>query len=201
MGTEKINIASIRSNIDEANKSIALRSDNTGNVIHVTYIETGLGTMVAAATDKGICMLEFPDYKHLLLEFKQLVSYFKTTLEERDSPHFHTLQKQMDEYFDGKRKAFDIPLDMVGTDFQKTAWEALLTIPYGTTSSYGELANSLGKSTSARAIANANGKNKIAIIIPCHRIIGADGSLTGYAGGLERKEKLLDLEQQHLSQK
>ena len=107
----------------------------------------------------------------------------------------------MDEYFDGKRKAFDIPLDMVGTDFQKTAWEALLTIPYGTTSSYGELANSLGKSTSARAIANANGKNKIAIIIPCHRIIGADGSLTGYAGGLERKEKLLDLEQQHLSQK
>lgn len=100
----------------------------------------------------------------------------------------------MDAYFEGRLKEFKVPLDISGTDFQKQVWQALVEIPYGTTSSYLRQAEVLGKPLSVRAVANANGMNKIAIVIPCHRVVGSDGSLTGYAGGLWRKRKLIDLE-------
>jgi methylated-DNA-[protein]-cysteine S-methyltransferase len=108
--------------------------------------------------------------------------------------------QQLNEYFAGERTEFDLPLEMVGTEFQKSVWQQLQKIPYGATTSYGTLALHLNNPTASRAIGSANGRNPISIIVPCHRVIGADGSLTGYAGGLKRKRYLLDLEspQEHV---
>ena len=103
-------------------------------------------------------------------------------------------QKQLDEYFHRERRDFDLPLLFVGTDFQKKVWCELLNIPYGTFISYGEMARRLGMPKAVRALANANGANALSVIVPCHRVVGSDGSLTGYGGGLERKRFLLDLE-------
>ncbi|MDH6342732.1 O-6-methylguanine DNA methyltransferase [Parabacteroides sp. PFB2-12] len=167
--------------------------------VHITHMETELGLMIAAATEKGICMFEFADYKLIDLELRQVGEHFKAPLVQGVNPHFDTLRKQLEEYFKGERKEFDIPLDLVGTEFQKTVWLALLKIPYGCTTNYGKQAELIGKPSSVRAVANANGKNKISIILPCHRVIGADGSLTGYGGGLWRKKKLLELEKNTLA--
>ncbi|MFT8352621.1 methylated-DNA--[protein]-cysteine S-methyltransferase [Clostridium saccharoperbutylacetonicum] len=106
--------------------------------------------------------------------------------------------KQLDEYFDGTRKVFDLPIEPEGTEFQKKVWKALIEIPYGETKSYGEIAKIIGNDKAARAVGMANNKNPIAIIIPCHRVIGANGKLVGYAGGLELKEKLLELEKRSI---
>jgi methylated-DNA-[protein]-cysteine S-methyltransferase len=106
------------------------------------------------------------------------------------------VEKELNEYFCGKRKTFTVPLDMRGTHFQKQVWEALLDIPYGETRTYGELANQLGNPNATRAVGAANGRNPVAIIVPCHRVIGFDGKLTGFAGGLDAKADLLKLEGQ-----
>lgn len=113
---------------------------------------------------------------------------------ERDDELLADARRQLTEYFAGERSTFDLPLRPVGAPFQLRVWEALLRIPYGETASYGELARELGHPTAARAVGAANGRNPIAIVVPCHRVIGSDGSLTGYAGGLECKRALLDLE-------
>jgi len=107
---------------------------------------------------------------------------------------------QLNEYLDGKRKQFDLKLNPQGTDFQKTVWDALLTIPYGKTTSYLQLSKQLGNVKAIRAVANANGKNPLWIVIPCHRVIGSDGRLTGYAGGLHRKQWLLEHESPYKQQ-
>ncbi|MFL6100549.1 MAG: methylated-DNA--[protein]-cysteine S-methyltransferase [Actinomycetales bacterium] len=113
-----------------------------------------------------------------------------------DDPVLRETAAQLEAYFDGERHAFDLPLGPVGTPFQEQVWAALSTIPYGETWSYGELAGAIGKSPSAsRAVGLANGRNPIPVVIPCHRVIGADGTLTGFGGGLPRKRYLLDLEQ------
>lgn len=168
-------------------------------IVNIAHIETDLGMMIAAATDKGICMFEFADYKLLELELRQLAASFKAPLVEGDNPHFNTLREQLEQYFKGERKSFDIPLDLVGTEFQKKAWLGLLQIPYGCTTTYAKQAELLGKPSAVRAVANANGKNKISIILPCHRVIGADGTLTGYGGGIWRKKKLLEFEKENLA--
>ncbi len=168
---------------------------NTENITHLSYVATDLGTMIACATEKGICMLEFPDYPHLELELKQLITSLNAPLVEGESVYFDKLREQLNQYFRRELKTFSISLDPVGTDFQKQVWEALLQIPYGATSTYAKQAQLIGKPSAVRAVANANGKNKISILLPCHRIIGTDGSLTGYGGGLPRKKKLLELEQ------
>ena len=108
--------------------------------------------------------------------------------------HFNALNHQLEEYFSGKRKNFDIPLVIPGTDFQKQAWAELEKIPYGETRSYGDQARAVGNAKAVRAVAKANGDNRISIIIPCHRVVAADGTLAGYGGGLWRKKYLLDLE-------
>ncbi|NDW13477.1 methylated-DNA--[protein]-cysteine S-methyltransferase [Bacteroides sp. 214] len=167
-------------------------------VLYITHIETELGLMVTAATNKGICMFEFADYKLIDLELRQLEEIFKAPLVQGNSTHFDTLKTQLDEYFKGKRRTFDIPLDLAGTEFQKKVWLSLLKIPYGETTTYGKQAELIGKPSSVRAVANANGKNKISIILPCHRVIGIDGSLTGYGGGIWRKKKLLDFEKEQI---
>ncbi|MDR1119976.1 MAG: methylated-DNA--[protein]-cysteine S-methyltransferase [Dysgonamonadaceae bacterium] len=167
-------------------------------IINFTYIETNLGMMIAAASDKGICMFEFADYKLLELELRQLADSFKAPLVQGGNPHFDTLRNQMEQYFAGQRRDFDIPLDLVGTTFQKQVWLSLRKIPYGSTTTYSKQAELLGKASAVRAVANANGKNKISIILPCHRVIGADGTLTGYGGGIWRKKKLLEFEKKNM---
>lgn len=112
----------------------------------------------------------------------------------RGDAAFAAVREQLAEYFAGERTAFDLPLAFAGTAFQQLVWAALREIPYGETMSYGELARRLGKPDAARAVGLANGRNPIAVIVPCHRVIGADGSLTGFGGGLERKRLLLELE-------
>jgi methylated-DNA-[protein]-cysteine S-methyltransferase len=116
---------------------------------------------------------------------------------EHDAAWFTDVADQLDEYFDGRRTRFDLPLAPHGTAFQESIWEALMEIPYGTTTTYGEVARRVGRPGAARAVGLASGRNPIPIIIPCHRVIGATGRLTGYGGGLERKQLLLDLEARH----
>lgn len=173
---------------------VSPKNSKEKHVIDFTRIETDLGTMVACATEKGVCLLEFSDRKGLETELKQLAKYHNASIVQGQNKYFKQLKEELDAYFEGRLKEFKVPLDISGTDFQKQVWQALVEIPYGTTSSYLRQAEVLGKPSSVRAVANANGMNKIAIIIPCHRIVGSDGSLTGYAGGLWRKRKLIDLE-------
>jgi AraC family transcriptional regulator of adaptative response/methylated-DNA-[protein]-cysteine methyltransferase len=119
------------------------------------------------------------------------------TIVQGDNPHFNILAQQLREYFEGKRKEFSVQLYMPGTDFQRASWESLQRIPYGTTRSYQQQASDINRPGAVRAVANANGMNRIAILIPCHRVIGSDGQLTGYGGGLWRKKWLLDFEREH----
>lgn len=113
---------------------------------------------------------------------------------QRDDRPFAGPREQLEQYFDGARREFDVELDLVGNRFELRVWNALLEIPYGETASYGQIATALGEPAAARAVGLANARNPVALIVPCHRVIGADGSLTGYGGGLERKQFLLDLE-------
>ena len=115
-------------------------------------------------------------------------------VDQPDHPHLRRAISQLEEYFAGSRQTFDLPLDFRGTDFQKKVWNALLTIPFGETRSYADIARSIGSPTATRAVGAANGRNPISIVAPCHRVIGADGGLTGFAGGLEAKQFLLQLE-------
>ncbi len=168
-------------------------------IVNYIRIETVIGTLIAVATAKGVCMLEFADTKLLDLELRQLAAAFRAPLVQGGNPHLDTLSEQLEQYFRGERRDFDIPFDLVGTEFQKQVWLSLQQIPYGCTATYGEQAARLGRPSSVRAVANANGKNKISIILPCHRVIGADGTLTGYGGGVWRKQKLLELERGFIS--
>ena len=113
---------------------------------------------------------------------------------ERDERSFTEVREQLEQYFDGARREFEVELDLIGNPFELRVWDALLEIPYGETVSYGHIATELGQPSAARAVGLANGRNPVALIVPCHRVIGSDGSLTGYGGGLERKQFLLDLE-------
>jgi AraC family transcriptional regulator of adaptative response/methylated-DNA-[protein]-cysteine methyltransferase len=166
-------------------------------MIALTKIETELGLMIAGAVNEGICLLEYSDRRMLNTEYKDLSRYLNTTIEEGESIHFKTLFKQLKEYFEGTLKEFSLPLVTPGTIFQQTVWKELMNIPYGTTRSYHEQSAALGKPESIRAVASANGMNRISIIIPCHRVIGSDGNLTGYGGGLKRKKWLLDHEKKY----
>lgn len=145
-----------------------------------------LGGVVIAATARGIARLDFMDNDQV------------SQLSQRPSDLTRTCRTQLEEYFAGHRQQFDLPLDAAGTDFQQQVWQALSGIPYGETRSYGELAEGLGRKGAQRAIGAANGRNPIAIIVPCHRVIGSDGSLTGYAGGIGRKQWLLAFEAQEV---
>ena len=173
---------------------VSPKNSKNQKVIDLKRIETPLGTMYAAATDDGICMLEFTDRKMLETELKQLSKSFNANIIQGENPYFKILEEQISEYFEGKRKEFIVPLHFVGSDFQKSVWEVLMKIPYGETWSYAKQSEILGDVKKVRAVANANGMNKISILVPCHRVIGSDGNLTGYGGGIWRKQKLLELE-------
>lgn len=162
-------------------------------MIFLSTFETPLGTMFCACSELGLCLLEFAE------DINQISS--RLTVEyQTDVNHFHHLVKQqLNEYFFGNRKNFDVPFDLSGSDFQLKVWKLLLAVPYATTRSYMEQAKLYGDTKAIRAIAKANGENPIAIIIPCHRIIGSNGDLTGYSGGLWRKKWLLEHEQKFTS--
>ncbi|MCF8326321.1 MAG: methylated-DNA--[protein]-cysteine S-methyltransferase [Leadbetterella sp.] len=166
-------------------------------IINITRLETPLGTMFACAAEQGICLLEFTDRKMLETELKSLAKQLNANIIQGANKHFDLLRRQLDGYFEGKRKEFTIQLFTPGTEFQQSVWKVLQTIPYGSTYSYKQQAIALKKPDAFRAVANANGMNRISIIIPCHRVIGEDGNLIGYGGGLWRKKWLLDLEKQN----
>ncbi len=166
-------------------------------LIVLNRLHTPLGPMVAGATPEGICLLEFVDRRMLETQLKRLKKYLKADIVPGRSPYFEPLQVQLNEYFSGTRKNFDIPLVLPGTEFQKQVWEELQSIPYGDVRTYKEQADHIGNPGAIRAVGKANGDNRIGIIIPCHRVIGSDGSLVGYGGGLERKEYLLKLEREN----
>ena len=163
-------------------------------IITVTRVLTPLGPMLAGATDEGICLLEFTDRRMLETQISRLKKYLKAEVVAGEHPLFVQLDAQLKAYFEGKRKDFDLPMDLPGTAFQQRVWQELLRIPSGKTRSYKEQATNIGNPKAVRAVAKANGDNRISIIIPCHRVIGSDGELTGYGGGLWRKKWLLDHE-------
>ncbi len=168
-------------------------------LILITRIPTPIGPLLAGATDEGICLLEFTDRRMLETQLTRLKQLFKADLLPGSHPLFEPLNRQLEEYFAGHRSIFELPLAANGTAFQQRVWAALMQIPCGETRSYQQQAESIGDPKAVRAVARANGDNRISIIIPCHRVIGKDGSLTGYGGGLERKQFLLNLESRYAS--
>jgi AraC family transcriptional regulator of adaptative response/methylated-DNA-[protein]-cysteine methyltransferase len=167
---------------------------NSKNVIYTYQISTPLGPMIAGAVKEGICLLEFTDRRGFETQLKVLQKRFEAPIVTSTTPLLEKLKKQLEEYFAGKRNKFDLPIAAHGSDFQKRVWKALQEIPHGETRSYKDQAIAIGNQKAVRAVAKANGENRIAIIIPCHRVIGSNGDLVGYAGGLERKKFMLDLE-------
>ena len=157
-------------------------------------INSPIGELIAGADDRGIHFLEFHKSEKSAIDSGKLFS-----TEEKSNKHLEKLKKQLEEYFSGKRKSFELKLSPDGTEFQKKVWDELLKVQFGKTRTYKEQSLALNNLKAIRAVASANGANPIAIIIPCHRIIGSDGSLTGYAGGMWRKKWLLEFEQSHSS--
>jgi AraC family transcriptional regulator of adaptative response/methylated-DNA-[protein]-cysteine methyltransferase len=168
-----------------------LREKKDGEPLFTHYIHSPIGLMIAVHTKIGLCLLEFVDRKMLETELVEIQKKTNGSFLFADNQQTQNLEKQLVEYFNGYRKTFDVPLDLIGTDFQKRVWSLLVDIPYGEVFSYKEQAMKYGDLNSIRAIASANGKNKISILIPCHRVIGSNGELVGYGGGIERKKELL----------
>lgn len=150
-------------------------------------IASPVGPLKLVASDAGLVAIIWHDDRPGRVRLGDLE-------EGRDHPVLLHAERELGEYFAGERTSFSVPLDMVGTDFQKAVWNALLTIPFGETRSYGEIARQVGRPTAFRAVGAANGQNPLSIIAPCHRVIGSDGSLTGFGGGLPAKQYLLGLE-------
>ena len=174
-------------------------SDSThGCPICVSRILTQLGPMVAAIVDNKLCLLEFADRRMLETQFKRIANIYKRTFANANHPLIEQTQQEISEYFEGERNQFSIPLSIDGSDFQVSVWNQLLKIPYGSTTSYETIANRIKKPKAQRAVGRANGDNRIAIIVPCHRVIRSDGSLSGYGGQVWRKKWLLDHEQKLL---
>jgi methylated-DNA-[protein]-cysteine S-methyltransferase len=150
-------------------------------------MESSVGKLKLVASNKGLVAILWENDSPRRVRLAELI-------EDEKHPVLIETERQLKEYLTGKRKTFSVDLDMRGTRFQKDVWEALLAIPFGETRSYGQLAKQLGNSRATRAVGAANGRNPISIIVPCHRVIGSSGKLTGFAGGLETKAHLLDLE-------
>ena len=151
-----------------------------------THIDSPVGPLLLASDNDGLRLIEFHTPRYAMQR--------DADWHEGDDATLRMTRAQLDEYFAGKRRTFDLPLAPRGTEFQRNVWQTLATIPYGETISYAQLAKRVGKPTAMRAVGAANGRNPLPIVLPCHRVIGADGSLTGFGGGLPTKEFLLNLE-------
>jgi len=170
-------------------------------IILINRLTTPLGPMLICATDQGICLLEFTDRKMLETEFRDLQKLLVSKILVGENKPIKQAKKELKEYFEGKRKQFDVALHTPGTDFQNSVWTILKAVPFGTTTTYGNLAVQLDAPKSARAVARANGANRLSILVPCHRIIGKNGNLTGYGGGIERKKWLIEFEERSITNK
>ena len=169
------------------------------NRIHIQYYPTQIGELILGAYKNQLCLLDFKHRKGRLRIDNRLQKGLKASYLEQDEPVLTETRKQLDEYFTGQRESFTVPLLTVGSEFQKSVWRALMNVPYGHTSTYLNIAQEIHNPKAVRAVASANGANAISLIIPCHRIIGSNGQLVGYAGGLPVKKRLLNMEnnQQH----
>lgn len=162
-------------------------------VIAATW-DSPVGPIVAAAVDEGICLLEFGDHERLERQAPMLRRWFNGPVIAGEHPHLTKLFAELGEYFAGTRQQFDVPLVQRGTPFELAVWSALQCIPYGVTCSYADIARQVGSPKAVRAVGSANGRNRLAIVIPCHRVVNTGGKLGGYGGGLWRKVRLLELE-------
>lgn len=152
------------------------------------YMDSPVGALKLVAHDQALVAVMWDNEDHKRVRLAELI-------ESPQHPMLHKVKQQLEQYFAGQRQQFDLPLDFQGTDFQQQVWQALLTIPYGETRSYKGIALQIGNAKAVRAVGAANGKNPISIIAPCHRVIGSGGALVGFAGGLDKKQILLSLEQ------
>jgi AraC family transcriptional regulator, regulatory protein of adaptative response / methylated-DNA-[protein]-cysteine methyltransferase len=166
----------------------------SGDCVVCTWIESPLGPFVAGATAQGVCLLEFTDRRRLPAQIETVRRRFGCAVVPGESPYFDRLRKELDLYFSGQLQKFSLPLAAPGTPFQERVWGELQRIPFGETRSYEDLARAVGAPGAQRAVGRANGTNRIAIVIPCHRVINKSGKLGGYGGLLWRKEALLHLE-------
>ncbi|MGN5765380.1 methylated-DNA--[protein]-cysteine S-methyltransferase [Acinetobacter calcoaceticus] len=155
------------------------------------YMDSPVGALKLVAHDQALVAVMWDNEDHKRVRLAELI-------EDRQHPMLHKVKQQLEEYFTGQRQQFDLPLDFQGTAFQQQVWQALLSIPYGETRSYKEIAVQIGNEKAVRAVGAANGKNPISIIAPCHRVIGSSGALVGFAGGLDKKQILLSLEQSQI---
>jgi len=162
--------------------------------ITFAWIESPLGPLLVASVKEGICLLEFTDRRMIEAQLSTLKRRIDRPVVPGDSEVLKQLRRELDEYFAGKRTTFDVPVHAPGSDFQQRVWRELRRIPHGATASYRELALRIGQPKAARAVGRANGMNRVAIVIPCHRVVNDDGRLGGYGGGVWRKQRLLELE-------
>jgi AraC family transcriptional regulator of adaptative response/methylated-DNA-[protein]-cysteine methyltransferase len=167
------------------------------SLLTAAWLETPLGPMLAIAGDRGLELLEFVDRRALETELRELRRSLCGVIVPGDHPILRQTRKELSEYFESRRREFTMPLNQRGSEFQLKAWGALCRIPYGETRSYSDMAREVGSPAAVRAIGRVNGQNRIAIIVPCHRVIRADGTLCGYGGGRWRKQWLLEHEQQN----
>jgi len=176
-------------------KRLTGTAPSVGNpVILIHRFTTPLGPMFVCATERGVCLLEFTDRRMLETEFSALQRLLKARIMAGQNNHTRQTEQEINQYFAGTRRQFTLSLDTPGSDFQRAVWQALASVPFGQTAPYQSVAEQIGKPTAVRAVAAANGANRVAIVIPCHRIMGKDGSLTGYGGGIGRKAWLLEHE-------
>lgn len=166
------------------------------NKINICYYTTIIGELILGSFDNKLCLLDFRYRQKRATIDARLHKALNAEYTELEDDIIKQTKKELAQYLSGQRKQFDIPLLMVGSEFQKSVWHALLAIKHGKTASYLQIAKQINNQKAVRAVANANGANALAIIIPCHRIIGSNGKLVGYAGGLAAKEKLLEIEGQ-----
>jgi methylated-DNA-[protein]-cysteine S-methyltransferase len=175
-------------------RHLPLRTEKV-NRINIQHHKTEIGELILGSFDGRLCLLGFGDKERRRVIDDRVKKRLDTEFVERNDEILEKTRKQVDQYLTGNRKEFDLPLLMVGTDFQRRVWKALMKIPYGVTSTYRQIAEDIGSPKAIRAVGNANNENPISIIVPCHRIIGSDGKLAGYGGGLSVKRRLLRLEQ------
>ncbi len=168
------------------------------NNIHISYHNTKIGQIVIGSFEDKICIVGFQTADKMNEAYKRIRKALSADFVEYEDNVIRLTKQQIEEYLVGSRKEFDIPLLMLGTDFQKKVWRQLLKVPYGQTRSYRDIAKGIGNKGAVRAVGSANGANSIAIIIPCHRIVKSDGSTGGYAGGVDIKKMLLEIERNHV---
>lgn len=166
----------------------------TGSTLVVTQLDSPIGPLFAVASRAGVCLLEFADRPAIATQAESVRKRFRGEIVPGTNRHTDRLARELDRYFAGKLARFTVPLAIAGTPFQRKVWDALLAIPMGSTRTYGQIAREVGSTRAPRAVGRANGLNRLAILVPCHRLVQSDGSLTGYGGGLWRKQYLLDLE-------